>query len=1503
MDNNDLKERDFEAYIEHWLLTEGGYTKGNQATYDKERAIDLKTLIKFLRLTQTKKWELYEKKYGAQTEDRLYNVLQDKIHERGLIWVLRNGIEDLGFKFKLVYFEPASLLNEELNLKYQQNIMECTRQFAYSTQNHNTIDMVLSVNGIPVVALELKNQLTGQNVENSRHQWMNDRDQREELFQFNHRILAYFGVDLYEAIMATELRGEKTFFMPFNQGSNGAGNVGGKGNPEAPEGKYTTSYLWERVLNRRMLLCILQRYISRQEEERISIYKTQDGKIRQDKRKSVKIIFPRYHQLDVVEKLLADTAEHGSGKNYLIQHSAGSGKSNSIAWVAYRLGALQNAELKPMFNCVFVITDRRILNSQLQNTILGFDHVDGTVETVKDSDSSTKLRDLINDDNSRIIICTLHRFPLIYNEIKEHAGKRYAIIVDEAHSSQTGKSAEKMKAALADTEEALKEMAALQDIAEEELEKKRDAIMDTLLAQGQHQNLSFYAFTATPKPKTLRTFGICTHQDIDPTKCRYEAFHTYSMLQAIEEGFIKDVLLSYTPYGVSYEITKRISEDPEYEETPATKAVKAFHDNHQHVIDKKCAIIVEKFREVTLPAMQGKAKAMVVTASRAHAVRYYLAIKAYCEQQGYTDVHPLVAFSGKVSYQEQEYIETQMNSTPDYKISEAGLPLFFASDLYNVLVVADKYQTGFDEPLLHSMFVDKKLRDVKAVQTLSRLNRAHPDKVDTYVLDFVNDPEDIKKSFEPFYTGTELIKPMDLNSVFTLRDNIRELNYWNDQDEQRVEDIVKTVKKDDPTRLGKLSNAFKGVVDRINQLNEESFYTVRGLIKQFVRFYNYLAQVERTYNRDLYRTYIFCDLLLKLIKTKPHERPDLNKQLMLVNSRIEAGETQSIHLDKNSGGLSTPKPGASSGPDDKRDLLSNIIDKVNMMFRGNFTKEDRVLVERIYDKLNQPKVRRKLTKQAKNNDPKQFAESIFPEVFAEAAQECYGDQMEAFRRLFQNHDLYNSIMSQMGSMMYANFRAQDEAVFNPERFKQKIIPTLETEFAGFKMLPKPLPQVAEDLVTIIAAKTTDDIDGANDVIQNAFNRLYCSPVKVSFVDKKQHFNTLVSRFEVFLKKVYYLRNHTTIVSTKPGSEGQKATLADCIYQTPCLKRLKYSEDVNDKKFFDYLSKVRDWRNDNAHKAPTATEQECDEAINILTSIYLYVVAFGIRSRELFLMATEVPMQTDSMPMAAEPPVEPDDEKKKNNMKCLSVQQPWASAICTGVKDVENRTWQTKNAPGRILIHASAKKVPKDFDAMNLDPEMISTMTNLRLFGIMPEYEDMPLSAIIGYVDVTGFDSDNNNDSPWAGANCTHWHLENAYLFDEPIKDVKGKLGLFDYPIDENNLPPAHKVEQNFPILEGEHLTVHVGDRAWQILQEDGTEFCVDINDPYTIGAICKEDSFELMPISEITFIHGDETMNRKVTNYAWDAFKDADGKDQTYQNEDNGPEIPWIYAIYELAKD
>ena len=1242
MNEQDLKERHFEADIEQWFLEEGGYVKGDQRTYDKERAVDMATLTAFLALTQPKPWERYVRKYGDKAESRLYQVFQENVVRYGLIWVLRNGIDDLGIKLRMCYFRPASELNEELMLKYSQNILQVTRQFAYSTQNRNTIDMVLSLNGIPVVALELKSQLTGQNVEDSRNQWKNDRDPAELLFHSNTRILAYFGVDLYEAIMATELKKEKTFFMPYNQGSGGAGNVGGAGNPESEDGDYATSYLWKRVLRREMLLSILQRYISRQEEERIRLVRDKHGKIKEKKDTSVKIIFPRYHQLDVVEKLIADTEAKGSGQNYLIQHSAGSGKSNSIAWLTYRLASLHDAAQKSIFDCVFVITDRRVLNSQLQATILGFDHIEGQIETITDNDPSTKLRDVINDGAARIVICTLHRFPVIYQEVTSRSGKRYAIIVDEAHSSQSGKSAEKVKTALADTDEALREMAELEEKTEEELEKERDSMMEDLLAQGRHSNLSFYAFTATPKPKTLQTFGVLAEKGKTAEEDKYRAFHIYSMLQAIEEGFIKDVLLQYTPYSVTYEIEKRIEQDPTYEETPATKAVKAFHDNHQHVINQKTEIIVEKFRQITLNAMKGQAKAMVVTSSRAHALRYFLQIKKYCEEKGYTDVHPMVAFSGKVKYEDDEYTETQLNSTAELHISEERLPLYFASDMYNMLVVADKYQTGFDEPLLHTMFVDKKLKNVKAVQTLSRLNRAHKDKEDTYVLDFVNAPEDIKKAFEPFYTATELIQPVDVNGVYNFRNDIAQYHLWSPIEEDAIYKLA-TSTKGDKSRLAKLSNAFKPIVDRFSALDEETRFTVRSLVKNFVRFYAYMAQVERTYDRSLYKTYIFCDLLYRLLPKTPHEKVDLNKQIQLINSRIEEGKTQQIVLEKGQGGIKGENVKGGCKPDDNKDLLSNIIDKVNLMFKGNFSPADRVIVEAIFDKLSTKTAKKKLTKQAKNNDPKQFAESIFPEIFEKAAQECYDDSIGAFDRLFQNRELYNSIMTQMADLMYQNYRAEGNTlIFNPERFKERILPTIEQEFSVFRMMPKSKEQIADDLVALISAHTTDNIDGANDVIQNAFNRLYCSPAKVSLVDKKQHFNTLVTRFEVLLKKIYYLKNRSEIVSTKIGQEGTMATLADCIFQTPCLKRLKYSDNEADKKFSNYLTMVRDWRNDQAHKAPTATEPECDFAINVLTTMYLYVVAFGIRTRDIEEKDSAAPYATlhdREYGMAAEPGVD------------------------------------------------------------------------------------------------------------------------------------------------------------------------------------------------------------------------------------------------------------------------
>lgn len=1238
MDTSDLKEKNFEADIERYLITEGGYVKGNQDTYDKERAIDMPVLISFIEKTQPKQWKRYVTKYGDKAERQLYRVFQDDVTRYGLIYVLRKGISDVGINIRFCYFAPASSLNDELVANYHANILTVTRQFAYSKLNRNTIDMVLSLNGIPVVALELKNQITGQNVEDSKRQWRTDRDPKEPLFRFNNRILAYFGVDLYEVAMTTELKKEKTFFIPFNQGSNGAGKVGGAGNPEREDGGYVTSYLWEHILQRDMLLAILQRYISRQEEEKLKIIIDKHGREKEVTETSVKIIFPRYHQLDVVEKLVADTyyanlvkkrgddkdVNYGMaadeiplyasrkkphGNNFLIQHSAGSGKSNSIAWLTYRLAGLQDADMKNMFNSVFVITDRRVLNKQLQSTILGFDHIDGQIETITDADSSEKLARIINDDNTRIVITTLHRFPVIYKELTSRSGKRYAIVVDEAHSSQSGKSAEKLKAALADTDEALREYAEIEEVEAEELEKKKDALLEDLLAQGQHSNLFFYAFTATPKPKTLQTFGELVEEGDSPEDNRYVAYHNYSMLQAIEEGFILDVLKYYTTYDTTYEIAKRIEADPSYEETPATRAIKAFHDNHQHVIAQKTAIIVEKFREVTLNAIHGKAKAMLVCSSRAHAVRYFMEVKKYCEANHITDVKPMVAFSGTVSYNGVEYTEPKLNSTDGRNISEARLPLYFASDLYNLLIVADKYQTGFDEPLLHTMFVDKKLRNVKAVQTLSRLNRAHKDKKDTYVLDFYNKPDDIKKSFEPFYKGTELINPVDVNYVYTFRKDIQMYQLWTEGDEQRFFDLLQNINKQ-KDRLGALSNAFKNTLDRYEELDEEKRFEVRSKIKNFDRFYSYMAQIARTYDKELYKAYVYADYLYRLLPKNARERIDLNRQIMLVNSKISEGETVSIRLGDDQKPIKGENPKAGKPKNDNEDLLSRIIDKVNIMYQGQFSEADRVIVESIYDKMVST-AKKKLTKQANNTDEKQFEESIFPQIFDEVARGCYVEQMDSFAKLFENSDFYRNVMTQMARVMYDNYKKKEtELPFIPELFKQKLLADVEGEFADLKAFLPDLDAVAACFIRVLNVQSTSSIDGANELLLDSFNRLYCLE-GMKLVDKRRHFNTIVTKYEVFLKKVYYLLNGEEMVNRR--DENSMPTFINCILSLGCLRGLRNNPDGRYHKFYDYLELVKQWRNSESHTAPDASMKELDSAIHVVSTMYLWVISQNMKA--------------------------------------------------------------------------------------------------------------------------------------------------------------------------------------------------------------------------------------------------------------------------------------------------
>lgn len=1010
----DIKERRFEQDIETYMLSNGGYTKGSDATFDKEKGIDLSKMIKYIEATQPREWERYQKIYGSDSISKLYKRFDESVDMHGLLHVLRHGIEDRGIKLKFASFKPETSLNSAVIEKYNANIVECIRQFHYSTQNNNSIDMVLMLNGIPVVALELKNQLTGQSVENAKRQYMRDRDAKETCFGFNRRFLVYFAVDLFEVEMTTELKGKDTFFLPFNMGSNGAGNVGGAGNPMNEDG-YTTSYLWEKVLQKDILLDILQRYMHLSVEEKID---TQTGK----KKTSRKLIFPRYHQLDVVTKILADVKGNGAGHNYLIQHSAGSGKSNSIAWLSYGLANLHDADDNKIFKSVIVVTDRTILDSQLQDTIYSFDHTEGVVEKIDEKKKSTDLRDAINA-GKKIIITTLQKFPYIYQEVENNVNKNFAVIIDEAHSSQSGSSAMKLKSALADTEESLREYAELEGKAESEIKDEEDKLVQEMLAHGRHSNLSFFAFTATPKEKTLEMFG--TKQ----TDGSFRAYHIYSMKQAIEEGFILDVLQNYMTYKTCYKIVKNTPDNPEVPATKATKAVQRFESLHPHNLQQKTAIIIETFRSVTKNKINGKGKAMVVTASRLHAVRYYHEFKRYIEKHHYDDMNILVAFSGAIkdidaTGEEVEYTEEKLNKRADgTHIKENQLKEEFHKDEYVMLIVAEKYQTGFDEPLLHTMFVDKKLKGVKAVQTLSRLNRTCVGKTDTFVLDFVNTADEIKEAFQPYYECTELDEEINPNLIYDTRKLIRDFGLYNSEDIATFLKLFAKKEKQSASDLGKLTSLFKPIISKYNDLPEDKRFDYKKTVRNFVKWYSYITQISRMFDKELHKEFTFCQYLVKLLPRATSKDVDLDDKLRLEFYKLEKEFKGNITLnptqeDKTLVNVKKLKTGATGKDQDV--LLDLIITNINEKFGGVFTDADKVLVEIIYDKS--VRTNERLVAYAKKNDEVVFTQSIFPEVFKKVAQECYMESMDAFSKLFEDKVFYTTVMDAISKEAYKDLR-------------------------------------------------------------------------------------------------------------------------------------------------------------------------------------------------------------------------------------------------------------------------------------------------------------------------------------------------------------------------------------------------------------------------------------------------------------------------------------------------
>ncbi|KAF3982698.1 MAG: type I restriction endonuclease subunit R [Methylococcales symbiont of Hymedesmia sp. n. MRB-2018] len=912
------KENGFEQHITDYLVSENGYVLRTWQDYDNVNCVDADLLFQFLESTQPNAVEKLKRYHQDLYKQKILKRINDQIKQKGIIEVLRKGVTD-GFtdtKLRLFYDKPVSHYNTQNNDFYQANIFSVMRQVSYSTKNNKSLDIVNFINGLPIISFELKNQLTKQNVSHAIKQYKTDRDPNEELFRLG-RLLVNFAVDTEEVWMCTQLKGDKSFFLPFNKGNNnGAGNPLNDG--------IKTDYLWKEILTRDSLTNILQNYAQLITEEKT--VKNSKGKKRIKKEK--KLIFPRYHQLSSVRKILADAQENGAGQKYLIQHSAGSGKSNSISWLAHQLVGLHNKQgNETIFDTIIVITDRRILDKQIRENIKQYQQVKGVVQAI--TEDAQQLQSAL-EDGKKIIITTIQKFPYIVEKIGDLPGANFGVIIDEAHSSLSGQMARKLNETLSKVKDEKELQSNLENYNENENDKVtgEDLIRALVKSRKLLPNASYFAFTATPKNKTLELFGVPFEQD---GKNKYRAFHLYSMKQAIEEGFIKDVLLNYTTYQSFYALLKKIEDDPDYDKKKAQKKLKAFVEGHEHAIKKKSKLMIDHFMEnvVQKRKIGGKAKAMMVTSSRKKAVQYKHAFDKYLTSIN-NPYKAIVAFSGEIEGE----TESSLNHFPSGNIPEE-----FEKDEYKFLLVANKYQTGFDQPLLHTMYVDKKLGGVNAVQTLSRLNRSHPLKQDTFVLDFANTSEDIEKAFTPYFESSILGEATDPNKLFDLQDALDNYQVYScEQVEEFSDKILENVPVEQlHAILDEASAVFR------NDLEEEQQADFRAKVKTYVRLYIFLSQIVAFENAYLERLYIFLNHLQNKLGNDDIEIPiDILENINMDSYRLQLEAITNIAMEQGDDLQPIPTEMRGGVNDPEIDRLSSILQTFNDQYGTEFEDVDKV---------------------------------------------------------------------------------------------------------------------------------------------------------------------------------------------------------------------------------------------------------------------------------------------------------------------------------------------------------------------------------------------------------------------------------------------------------------------------------------------------------------------------------------------------------------------------------
>lgn len=1173
---NPLNETVFEEHIAEYLANSDLYNQRKSAQFDIERLCDPEMVEQFLR-QQPLVWSKLAKLFPGKEVTTVIGEYNKRI-DRGesILQIIRKGFTVSGAKIKFAQFKPVLEGEGTDNYRlYRANRFSVVRQMRYSNgeDRGNELDLCILLNGIPLITLELKNEGSGQNYMNGIDQYKNHRDPQNRMLR---NCLVHFVMDNQYVFMTTKLAGEQTTFLPFNREAV---------NPPI-DGEYPTAFMWQQILQADSLLDLLENFIKRYEV----VYEDKERKIQC---KRMVTIFPRFHQLRAVRKLRRYVSEEGPGNNYLIQHSAGSGKTKTMAWLAHQLANMTNADGSAIFDSIIMVTDRIVLNRNMAEDVVNFETTAGTVKDIRKG--SKKLADALNGEN-RIIISTVQKFAFALDYLKHEHSKTYAVIVDEAHTAIGSEAAKDLVKALSTDEDFKKNV----DYDPEEY----DSPLDALMAQMQNsrkmmKHISYFAFTATPKDKTFVLYG----------KDGKEPHDLYSMKQAIDEKFILDVTQNYVSYKTMFElIEKNPTKDEQqlFEKKKALKVIAEFLGRDKYIKLRKASMIVDQFMKFTINKINHQAKAMVVCDSRQAAADYKQIIDRIIREEYNGAIKTLVAFSGEViDSNGRKCTEANMN---DGSVTDNDIAEKFEEDDYKILIVAEKFQTGFDQKLLHTMFVDRSLGGIQCIQTLSRLNRTYwPYKEDTLVIDFRNDAETVRKSFQKYYTVTILTGATDPQRVYALKEDVERWNLFNEVEVNNV--CEKLLNQEAVAGVPSLLN--KIVNERVKPLSEEDQDKYRKLVNRFVRQYGFLAQLMNFTDPELEKFYVFCKVFYKFL---PYTKETLPMELLnlidLDKLRVQLSFEGALKLEDKPEELKATRIGeVGTKTEDEKKSVAELLDMVNSPFAGILNENDKIIKQLWEDLLKDPEV----LDAFRAGNSYDVLMNIVKEKFDDAIVDQIDKYLNFKELLDKEKSLSFTLINKFVQAVARQTAAASSLVYDEAVLKEKIISAMQDEFAVVCKYMRPLSEIVDNLFFILTTTSIPKLDGIDALLKEALNNIYMNP-NITPIVKQAFFYSLVQKYEAFLKKIYYLIHDEEL----EGQDGKDATLSNAIHAFKCLWNLKYAKDEDGQKFASYLQMLRDWRNDEAHNAPNSTEEEVNTAIKVVVVMYLFVTAYSITDLEIAL---------------------------------------------------------------------------------------------------------------------------------------------------------------------------------------------------------------------------------------------------------------------------------------------